>query len=125
MLLAASLPLGTELSPELPQNEYSALPEWTRKLGPFSGRFAGQKVLVTGGSSGIGLAAVLGFRQECADVVLAGSSAAKARATHEALLALPTASCAAPPKLGWAAANVANRTEALDLVASAVSAMNR
>ena len=110
-------------NPPIPSAEYGLLPVWAGHLAPFSGRFTGQKVFVTGGSSGIGLAAVLGFRMECADVVFAGSSGKKALATYEALPNLPTTCSGGDPKLGWAAGNVANQSEAIGLVAQAIEIM--
>jgi len=113
-------PLLALAEPPLPSGEYGALADWAKRLSPFSGRFAGKKVLVTGGSSGIGLAAVVGFRHECADVMLVGSSAGKAAASFAALSALPPPPCAAPPMLAWASGNVANASEATGLIDRAV-----
>jgi len=113
--------LATGADAPIPLAEYRALPEWTDRLAPFSGRFGGQKVLVTGGSSGIGLASVLGFRKECADVVLVGSNGAKARASFDALSALPAPqSCAQQPRLFWLSGNLANSTVALSVVKEAI-----
>eukprot|EP00928_Gymnodinium_smaydae_P077561 TRINITY_DN6093_c3_g1_i6.p1 TRINITY_DN6093_c3_g1~~TRINITY_DN6093_c3_g1_i6.p1 ORF type:complete len:642 (+),score=94.30 TRINITY_DN6093_c3_g1_i6:1226-3151(+) len=52
-------------------------------------RFAGKRVLVTGGDSGIGFAAAQAFYQECADIAIAGHSAEKTRAALAELKAQP------------------------------------
>ncbi|EOD13095.1 hypothetical protein EMIHUDRAFT_452018 [Emiliania huxleyi CCMP1516] len=103
----------------VPEDEYAALPEWTAKLSPFASRFAGKKVLVTGGSSGIGLAAALGFRNECADVVIAGSSSAKAQRTADALRSQTPSACPGVA-VHAVAGNLANETQALGVVAEAI-----
>mmetsp|Transcript_268 Transcript_268/g.761 ORF Transcript_268/g.761 Transcript_268/m.761 type:complete len:336 (+) Transcript_268:2-1009(+) len=103
----------------VPEDEYAALPEWTAKLSPFASRFAGKKVLVTGGSSGIGLAAALGFRNECADVVIAGSSSAKAQRTADALRSQRPSACPGVA-VHAVAGNLANETQALGVVAEAI-----
>ena len=104
----------------VPEDEYAALPEWTAKLSPFASRFAGKKVLVTGGSSGIGLAAALGFRNECADVVIAGSSSAKAQRTADALRSQTPSACPGVA-VHAVAGNLANETQALGVVAEVCS----
>ncbi|CAK0899018.1 unnamed protein product [Prorocentrum cordatum] len=76
-------------------------------------RFRAKRVLVTGGDSGIGLAAVQAFYLECAQVLMVGHSESKTRAAHAEVSALGTpAACAgSAPSVAWAAADISNESQ--------------
>lgn len=88
-------------------------------------RFAGKSVLVTGGDSGIGLAAVGAFYYECGNVMMVGHSEAKTLAAFQNLSALAAASppaCDAAPKLAWMALDTSNASAAAHMLEATVAA---
>merc|ERR1719277_1249145 len=76
-------------------------------------RFRGKRVLVTGGDSGIGLAAVQAFYMECAKVMMVGHSESKTTAAHAEVSALgaPAACAGSPPSVAWVTADISNETQ--------------
>jgi NAD(P)-dependent dehydrogenase (short-subunit alcohol dehydrogenase family) len=80
--------------------------------------------LVTGGDSGIGLAAVEAFYDECAQVMLIGHNASKTEAAAANVTARPTPACPSgspPPAVRWAALDIRNRTAVAAAIDSTVS----
>mmetsp|Transcript_38433 Transcript_38433/g.116218 ORF Transcript_38433/g.116218 Transcript_38433/m.116218 type:complete len:338 (-) Transcript_38433:367-1380(-) len=74
-------------------------------------RFAGKAIFVTGGDSGIGLAAVEAFFFECGSVMMVGHSVTKTQQAWANLTAMPPPSnCPTRPKLAWAAIDISNAT---------------
>jgi len=89
-----------------------------------SPRFGGKSVVVTGGDSGIGLAAVHAFYQECANVMMVGHNETKTMLAARNVTAYPPSKdfCPEAPQLEWIAVNTANRTEASLAVSQTVKA---
>jgi len=89
-------------------------------------RFAGKSVLVTGGDSGIGLAAVEAFYYECARVMMIGHDEEKTRAAAANLTALPAPlgcpSDKPAPALKWLAIDVRELSSVETAVASTMDA---
>lgn len=83
----------------------------------------GKAVLVTGGDSGIGLAAVETFYYECGRVMMVGHSPEKTQAAYANLSALPAPDCPAsqPAKLAWHAADISNDTQVTEMTNAAVA----
>ena len=89
-------------------------------------RFAGKVVLVTGGDSGIGLAAVETFYYECANVMMVGHSMAKTKAAAENLTMLtPAPACPEKPSLSFLAVDVSNGTAVTEMMAQTVRVFGR
>jgi len=85
-------------------------------------RFKGKRVLVTGGDSGIGYAAVEAFYLECAKVLLHGHSekkSAEALASVKALT-VPDACADSPPSVEYAVADIRNASEVASLMNATV-----
>jgi NAD(P)-dependent dehydrogenase (short-subunit alcohol dehydrogenase family) len=76
-------------------------------------RFKGKRALVTGGDSGIGLAAVQALYLECAQVLLVGHSEEKSKAAFDEVRSLPVPlHCSdSSPKVAWASADVSNASQ--------------
>eukprot|EP00466_Bigelowiella_natans_P017050 jgi/Bigna1/146579/aug1.117_g21287 len=85
-------------------------------------RFRGKRVMVTGGDSGIGLAAVHAFYQECANVMMVGHNETKTMLAAQNVTSYTPSKqfCPEPPQLHWIAANTANRTESSFVVSETV-----
>merc|ERR1712070_919752 len=62
-------------------------------------RFDGKSIMVTGGDSGIGLAAVKAFYTECGNVMMVGHNPQKTKEAAENVTSLPLpVACASKPK---------------------------
>lgn len=89
-------------------------------------RFAGKVVLVTGGDSGIGLAAVEAFFYECANVMMVGHNVEKTKeAAHNLTMSSPGPDCKEKPSLSFLAVDIANETAVTDMMARTVSLFGR
>mmetsp|Transcript_150020 Transcript_150020/g.482142 ORF Transcript_150020/g.482142 Transcript_150020/m.482142 type:complete len:320 (+) Transcript_150020:80-1039(+) len=85
-------------------------------------RFAGKKVMVTGGDSGIGLAAVGAFYFECASVMMVGHNVEKTEQAWKNLTALPSPSgCPTTPKLRWTAVDTSNASAVVEMTKETVA----
>jgi len=77
-------------------------------------KFVGKSVLVTGGDSGIGLAAVEAFYYECARVMIVGHNPAKTQAAWQNLSStVPAPDCPEdmPGMLSWTVADISNQSQ--------------
>lgn len=74
-------------------------------------RFDGKRIMVTGGDSGIGLAAVGVFYWECGSVMMIGHNETKTREAWSNLMKLPAPTgCSVQPRMEWTAIDTSNIT---------------
>merc|ERR1711935_600583 len=77
-------------------------------------KFVGKSVLVTGGDSGIGLAAVEAFYYECARVMIVGHNPTKTQSAWQNLSStIPAPDCPddMPGMLAWTVADISNQSQ--------------